>query len=145
MRYDEQHMKQEAREGDKPNKTKNKIGDFMNKDLAIVKHESEEQLHALTEEVNKVDAEVDTALREATANFAAEGGVFTPQAEQQLALQVQAVLEVGMQVLQAQETAVGDAIQSFQMLVNRLKDMSQLIANAAVGVERISKGSDYSK
>ena len=92
-----------------------------------------------------MQAEVNVALREATANFAAEGGVFTPQAEQQLALQVQAVIEVGLRIIQARGSAVGDIIQSFQMLVNRLKDMNQIIANAAVSMERSSKGSNYSK
>lgn len=96
----------------------------MNKE-AQQKAEAEEKLNALTEEAKKVDGEANSALREATAKYNTQGTSFAPEAEQMMAPHVQAVMELGRKVAEAQKSAVGDIVKGFQNLGNRLKETHQ--------------------
>jgi len=106
----------------------------MNKEMQQ-KAEAEEKLNALTEEVKKADGEANAALREATAKFAQVGPPCALEAEQLLTPQVQAVLELGRKVAEAQKSAVGDTIKSFQLLGNRLKETHQNMTNEVTGMK----------
>ena len=82
----------------------------------------------------KVDIEAHTVLSEVIANFSTEGMAFALQAEQLMAPQVLAVIELGRKVVEAQRSAEGETIQSLQKLGNRLKEMSQNMAIVVTGM-----------